>query len=370
MVDNNGQGSQPPAVQPPPGTRAFIGIDISRSKWAFNVRWGEQERRRFTSPYGLEHVQALVQQYAGCELHVAYEACGFGYEIAWWCQGQGIAVTVVPPSTVERAPGLAVKTDRLDARTLCRKLEKGELKSAYIPSRSVHEHRQLSRTYTQGLKDRTRQQARVRSLLQEQGRIGPAPRQGWKVYERWLASQELPAAVAVSVAQLLELRAAAERPTARLGRALLELAERPEYAAVVQALRQQRGVGEFTALRLVLEIGDIRRFASAAAFVRYLGLTPSEYSSGEVVKRGHVLKCGPGTVRAWLIECAWVSIRGHKPDPPLRACFERVAGRAGRKRAIVAVARRLARKLRALWLQALETPPQAAAHHTEARCAS
>lgn len=353
LVGNRGQDTSQTAVPPPPETAVFIGIDIARSKWAYNVRWGEQERRHFTSPYGIEHVQALVEQYPGCRLQLAYEACGFGYEIAWWCQQQHIAVTVVPPSTVERAPGSQVKTDRLAARLLCRKLEKRELKSAYIPTRREHAHRQLSRAYTQVLKDRKRQQARVRSLLQEQGRIGPPPAQGWKAYEHWLATQPLPAAVALSVAQLLELRTAAERHTARLGTALLELAELPEYAAVVRALHSQRGVGPFTAMRLRLELGDSQRFASAAACVRYLGLTPSEYSSGEVIQRGHVLKCGPGIVRAWLIECAWVSITGRKPDATLRACFERVAARAGRKRAIVAVARRLARTLRALWLKAL-----------------
>jgi transposase len=348
----------------------YIGIDVSRSKWAFNVRWANQERRQFSTPYGIDHVQGLVESYKDCELHLVYEACGFGYEIAWWCQQRQIAVTVVPPSTVERPPGLGVKTDRLDARLLCRKLEKAELKSAYIPSRSEHEHRQLSRTYTQALKDRKRQQARVRSLLQDQGRIGPQPSQGWRAYFRWLATQQLPECVELSIKQLLKLREEAAQRTAVLRTALLNLAKHPEYAAVVGALQSQRGVGAFTAIRLRLEIGDILRFHSAEAFVHYLGLTPSEFSTaseyrtGEGVRRGHILKCGPGLVRAWLIECAWASIRGNKCDPKLRACFDRLAPRNGRKRAIVAVARRLARKQRALWLQALQVQPQAPSEHS------
>jgi len=361
LVDREGQRVQQAVVKPPAGTPAFIAIDVSRSKWAFNVRWEGQERRHFTSPYGINHIEALVAQYQGCDLTLAYEACGFGYEIAWWCQERSIPVVVVPPSTVERAPGMHVKTDRLDARILCRKLEKGELKNAYIPTRREHEQRQLSRSYNQVLKDRKRQQARVRSLMQEQGRIGPAPAQGWKAYESWLASQDLPKPVTISVSRLLGLREVAAQYTTDLGRALVDVAEQPEHKSVVQALCAQRGVGLFTAIRLVLEIGDIRRFASADSFVHYLGLTPSEYSSGEGVKRGHVLKCGPGIVRAWLIECAWASIRGQKPDPKLHICFERVAARAGRKRAIVAVARRLARRLRAVWLKALESQESSAA---------
>ena len=355
LVDSDGQRGTP-AVLPPPGTPVFIAIDVSRSKWAFNVRWAGQERRHFTSPYGLEHVEAVVRQYAGCAVTVAYEACGFGYEIAWWLQARAIPVVVVAPSTVERTRGLSVKTDRLDARLLCRKLEKGDLKSAYIPTRDEHAQRQLSRSYAQVLKDRKRQQARIRSLLQEQGRIGPAPTRGWKPYAHWLATQQLPAPVALSMTQLLELRAAAAERTGRLSRAVLELAEQPEHQPVVAALCTQKGVGPFTAMRLILELGDLHRFGSAESFVHYLGLTPSEYTSGEEVQRGPTLKCGPGAVRAWLLECAWASLRGKRPDPTLSRCFERVAARAGRKRAIVAVARRLARRLRARWLAALAAP--------------
>lgn len=346
--------------KPPAGTKVFVAIDVSRSKWAFNVRWGGQERRHFSTPYGVEHVQALVEQYPGCELHVAYESCGFGYEIAWRLQEQGIDVVVVPPSTVERAAGLQVKTDRLDARKLCGKLEKGDLKRAYIPTRTEHELRQLSRTYAQLLKDRKRQQARVRSLMQQHGRIGPAPKAGWRAYYRWLLTQKLSEPVGCSVAQLIELREAAEQRTTRMAEALLCLAQAPAYAPVVEALKSQVGVGAFTAIRLVLEIGDIQRFRSAKSFVHYLGLTPSEYTSGEIEHRGHLLKCGPGFVRAWLVECAWSSIGGKRPDPKLYRCFHRVAARAGKKRAIVAVARRLALRLRALWLQALRSPEQAA----------
>jgi transposase len=118
-------------------------------------------------------------------------------------------------------------------------------------------------------------------------------------------------------------------------------------------LSAQRGVSWFTAIRLQLEIGDITRFSTADSFVHYLGLTPSEYTSGDLVHRGAVLKCGPGQIRAWLIECAWVAVRGPAADPELQATFERLAPRIGRKRAIVAATRRLALRLRARWLEEL-----------------
>ena len=337
-----------------------VGIDLGRSKWAFAVRWGGQLQRRFATPGALRHLAALVEQYQHRRLQVTYEACGFGYEIAWYLQERGVPVTVVAPVTLERAPGARVKTDRIDAAALALKLERGLLKGIYVPSRRQHEERQLSRTYGKALKARQRAQVQIRALMQEQGRIGPSPRDGWAAYTAWLKAQrDVPAPVQRSVNELGALREAGAQSAQRLKAAVLQLAACPEYAPLVAALRRQPGVGPFTAIRLLLEIGTMERFRTAASFVHYLGLTPGEYSSSATVRRGHILKCGPGYVRSWLLECAWKSLRPGQ-DAALRACFERLAPRIGKKRAIVAVARRLALRLRARWIEALQPPAQAA----------
>ncbi len=346
--------------RPEVGQPVCIAVDVSRSKWVYAIRWGGQEHRRLSTPGELHHLQVLVNEYRGGPLQVAYEACGFGYEIAWWLQEQRVDVIVVAPSTVERTPGTHVKTDRRDAGSLALKLERGMLKRTYIPDRRTHQDRQLSRTYALALTDRKRAQARVRSMLQEHGRIGPHPQAGWTVYAQWVARQPLPAPIERSVQEVLALRETALGASRRLKAALLTLAHTPAYAPVVRALSRQAGIGEFTAIRLVLELGDIGRFATAASFVHYLGLTPSEYSSGEVVQRGTLLKCGPRHVRAWLIQCAWASQRGRGPDSELQACYARLLPRTGAKRAIVAVARRLALRVRARWLAALPLPAAAA----------
>lgn len=347
-------------TSPTSGQDVWIMLDVSRTKWVYNVRWDGQEQRRLTTPAEIRHLQGLVGEYAGARLHVGYEACGFGYEIAWWCQEQGIAVTVVPPSTVERAPGSRVKTDALDAAAMNLKHERGDLKRVHVPKRSQHQDRQLSRTYGQVLKDRKRAQMRVRSLMQEQGQLGPLPSAGWKVYAQWLETQDVARVVRICIEELLAERAVATKATGRLKAELLRLTEDPQYKGVVDALCQQAGVGRFTAIRLLLEIGDIGRFTSADSFTHYLGLTPSEYSSGEIVHRGHVRKCGPGHVRGWLVQCAWASVQGKKTDRELLECYRRIQIRAGKKRAIVAVARRLAMRLRARWLEALTPQVQAA----------
>jgi transposase len=337
---------------PQPGQVVIIGVDLSCSKWVYACRWAGQQQRRFGSAGELKHLQALVQEYQerGCEVHVAYEACGFGYAIAWWLEEKHARVIVVPPSTVERAPGAQVKTDGLDAGSLALKYEKGLLKGIYIPSRTQHEYRQLSRTYGQVLKDRRRQQVRLRLLLQEHGYTPPTAGTGWCALERWLAAQQFAAPVAACITELVALRTAACAGARRVVKELRTVARLPQYAQLVKALARQSGVGPFTALRFVLELGDVHRFATADSLPNYLGLTPREYSSGDMVHRGPVRKCGPGSVRAWLVQCAWVAVRsGH--DLALVECFEQLELRAGRKKAIVAVARKLALRLRARWLE-------------------
>lgn len=352
---------QPPARSaPPPGTPIIIATDLARRTWKHALHWTDHVQRTLSTPGALEHLQALVNAYHPTHpVLIVYEACGFGYEIAWWAQAVGVRVLVVAPSRVERAPGRRVKTDRLDARTLACKAAAGQLKAVAIPTRVQHERRQLLRTYGQASRDRRRAQIRVRAVLQEHGRLGPLPSSGWRAYERWLDHQHLPTPVAAAVAELRALRAAAQASVTQLGAHLHALAATADYAPVVAALTTQAGVGELTAVRLVLEVGAITRFGSAEAWSNYLGVTPSEYSTGEgPAHRGHIQKCGPAPLRAALVQCAWIAIR---TDPSLRAVFDRLAPRAGQKRAIIAVTRRMAIRLRARWLEALAAPPAAVA---------
>ncbi len=360
LVEVAGQQGPNTPRRPDPGSKVWMAIDISRTKLVYCVRWGGAEQRRLSTPMGLEHVRAVVEQYRECCVYVAYEACGFGYEIAWWLQEQGVATTVIAPSRMERAPGLSVKTDRLDAGKMARKLEKSELKAIYVPSRTIHEQRVFGRTYAQCVKERKRAQVRIRALLQEHAKLGPLPAQGWKAYSEWLEGQHLVPPLDLSVNAHLELRRVADQQARRMRAQLEVVAASEPYAKVVKALREQSGVGTMSAIRLVLELGDIDRFPTTGSLPHYLGLTPSEYSSGvDTTYRGHIMKCGPGTLRAILLQCAWAAVR-RGIDQDLVQVFARLAPRIGRKRSIVAVARRLAIKLRRLWLTAVSPTPAAA----------
>ena len=354
------QREQAHSEQPPAGTEVKIAVDLSRSKWVYCVRWQGAERLRLSTSAEINHLQALVRRYQGWRVHLAFEACGFGYEVAWWARQEQIAVTVIAPSRMERVPGLQVKTDRLDVGRMARQLEEGSLKGIYVPERAAHERRQVVRTYGQAVKERRRAQVRIRSLLQEHGCIGPAPRAGWKSYREWLGAQELPEDVKLCVETLLAMRTLADHKARLLEQRLLAMARSPDYCHIVEALCTQGGVGTFSAMRFILEIGDVQRFATADSIGHYLGLTPSEYSSGETLHRGQILKCGPGSLRAAMLQCGWASVR-RGGDASLRAVYARLSPRTGKKRAIIAVTRRLVVRLRARWLEVLQEGRAAAA---------
>jgi transposase len=134
----------------------------------------------------------------------------------------------------------------------------------------------------------------------------------------------------------------------RLRSALLELSKTAAYRQAVKVFSSAPGIGCFTAIRLALEWGDLGRFDSGKEFGSYTGLVCSEYSTGDTVHRGRITGQGRGFVRRWLIESSWVAIRY---DVALRNKFESVWSRSGsKKKAIVAVARKLAVRLRSIFI--------------------
>jgi transposase len=131
-------------------------------------------------------------------------------------------------------------------------------------------------------------------------------------------------------------------------RRMRALSRSETYRKPVELLQSVPGIGQLTAIRLVLELGDVRRFGRKEEFAPFLGLVPSDYSSGEQDHKGHITKQGNRHVRWWLIESAWIAIRH---DPVLLEKYKNVISHTGSaKKAIVAVARKLAMKLRAVLL--------------------
>ena len=123
----------------------------------------------------------------------------------------------------------------------------------------------------------------------------------------------------------------------------MELAKSKKYAKKVQLLKSVPGIGTLIAIEMLVELQDVKRFKSADKLAAYIGLTPSEYSTGQYVRQGRITKCGNKRVRTCAVEACWILIA---KDPWVRAKYDRLKRMKGSKRAIIAIARNLVVRIR------------------------
>jgi transposase len=254
---------------------------------------------------------------------------------------------VIPPHMVTEPKTNRVKTDKRDANRLAFVLESHDFRDAcHVPDKERREDRQMSRTLIGIQKDIIRTRNRIRKLLDFHGIELSFPDRWRREQFQALKEISLPDPLRISldvlIAQLEELWA----HQVRLRAALRKLCRKERYAKAYTIARGLPGIGWFTAIRLVLELGeDLSRFTSGKKIASFVGLTCSEYSSGETEWKGRITGMGSGFIRATLIENSWIAIR---KDPVLLAKFSRVWRASGsKKKAIVAVARMLIVRLRA-----------------------
>lgn len=258
-------------------------------------------------------IRRMVDRLGGAAgLAVAYEAGPTGWAIKRLLDELGVACDVIAPSLVPVRPGDRVKTDRRDAKKLVRLFRAGELTFVMPPSPEQEGLRDLIRC-REDLRDaRTRARHRVIKALLRHGHVYTDGKH-WTIRHRtWLAQQQLTDPVAQLAWETMRAHLEMIETQMRTVDAQLErLAHEDRWKPGVRVLTSFRGIATLTALSLLAEIGDFRRFGSARELMSYLGLTPSEYSSGESQHRGHITKAGPVHTRRLLIEAAW-----HYRHPP------------------------------------------------------
>jgi len=252
-------------------------------------------------------IRRLIDRLGGPQgLAVCYEAGPVGWQLKRLLDTLGVACDVIAPSLIPVRAGDRVKTDRRDARKLVRLYRAGELTFVAPPSAEQEGLRDLVRC-REDLRDaRTRARHRaVKQLL----RHGHVFRDGkhWTLRHRaWLRAQRLTDPVAQrALEHMLCHLDSIDAQIAAIDHELEQLAREQRWAPAVRALCAFRGVSTRTALGLLAEIGDFRRFGSARELMSYLGLVPCEYSSGQERHRGHITKAGPKEARRLLIEAAW-----------------------------------------------------------------
>ena len=292
-------------------SEAFIGFDTAKKKHAVAIAdVGREGEIRYlgeidSSPLTIERmIRKLAGRYE--KLHFCYEAGPTGYGLYRQVRGLGHDCSVVAPSLIPKKSGERVKTNRRDAVSLARLFRAGELTSVWVPD-TVHEAvRDLVRARETASQDLRRKRQQLLSFLLRHGRIFSG-RQHWsRAHLRWLAQQKFdhPAQQIVFQDAVDAIDDAAAR-LRRLDEQVAAIVPSWSMAPVVEAYQAMRGVSFVVAVTFVAEIGDLRRFDNPRQLMAFLGLVPSERSTGERVRRGGLTLAGNKRARRVLIEGAW-----------------------------------------------------------------
>jgi transposase len=288
-------------------------------------------------------VSFIRDNFAGAEIRSCYEAGFSGFWLHRYLVSQGIENIVVNPASIEVEANNRVKTDKRDSLKMALQLDANRLRGIHIPSEEQEHRRTLHRTREQLLRARTRVRIQIRMKLHQFG-LFPASVVG--VLTKTNAKELIERVSIAELKTVLEvLLAQWEHLNQGLKTLEVELMKQADNDELEVYYRSVAGIGALIARVLSNELGDMSQFANDKALFSYTGLTPCEYSSGESIRRGHITRQGNSRLRHVLVEAAWRAIR---KDAVLRASFEQIARRRGKKIAIVAIARRLVGRIRAI----------------------
>lgn len=317
-----------------------IGLDVharSISASAFVWETGEVVSREFAyEPKEVAAWAKTLPQPAGC----LYESGPTGFDLKRKLDELGVPCHVGAVTKMVRPSGDRVKTDKRDARFLSRLLAVGEFVECAVPTPEMEAARDLSRAREDAREDLMRARHQLSKLLLRYGFVWPKERATWtQAHRKWLRSVELadPTSQLVLEEYVARVKECEERRD-RLDRAIAKRAKEEDLAPTVRRLECVRGISLVTAFGIASEVGDFGRFPTARSFMSFVGLVPSESSSGESTSRGPITKTGNTHVRRLLVEAAWHHARAYSPaaesarmPPDVSAGAARIASKANRR---------------------------------------
>jgi len=348
----------------------FVGLDTHKN--SIEVALADEGRNREVRLYGsiggdIASLDKMIRklQATGGELRFVYEAGPCGYEIYRHLRAQGLPCDVVAPSMVPKRSGDRIKTDRRDACNLARLYRAGELTAIHVPREDDEAMRDLVRGRQDAIDAQSKVRQQLGGFLLRQGFRYPRKCAWTSAHRRWLAGIKMPhPAQQIMLQEYIHNVEECTQRVHRLTEQILQLMTDWRMHPLVEALQALRGVAPVGAATAVTEIGPMNRFESIRQLMAYLGLVPSENSSGGSIRRGAISKTGNVHARRALIEAAQayshparisrVILKRQKavPEPirqiawkaQLRLCarFRRLPARGkSRNRVVTAIAREL-----------------------------
>jgi transposase len=335
----------------------YLGLDVHKNTIA--ACWvtedgGTEETRQL--PNDERQIVGLIKQLKKKhqDIRACYEAGPCGYEVRRLFERQQVACEVIAPSLIPKRAGDRVKTDKRDARKLARLYRAGELTTIRVPSIEEEAVRDLVRCREDAREDLQRHRHRLLKFLLRHGRVWRETNHWSLRHWSWLRTQkfEQPAAQRTFDEYLRELDHVVDR-IRQLDQAMTEVADKEPWKPLVSRLRCFRGIDTLTALALLAEVQDFRRFESPRDLMSFLGLVPSLYASAGRESRGSITKTGNSHVRRLLVEAAW----HYRHRPALKGHLRKRC--TGQPEAVVSQAMKAQERLNKRWqrLSARGKPP-------------
>ena len=323
-------------------TLFHVGMDVHSTSVHAVVLAGDQAQPEWeqTLPYDFAKLRKPFQRLLRRgPVIAAYEAGCMGFELARFLEELKVPCVVAAPGKLPQKPSDRIKTDRRDALKLARLLRSGELDAVRIPSRDDEAVRDYLRARGDLRTDLMATKHRLHRFLLRHGHLYSGTL--WtEAHRRWLGGVDLGSQMLTQTFERYRASLVDQEERLRvMDDDIEEMAGKARYAPSVAKLRCLRGIEYLTALSLVCEVGDFKRFATAGHFMAFLGLVPREHSSGSRRLQGGITKTGNTHLRRLLVEAAWHYRFGSPPGKRLR---ER---RVGQSPEVIAYANRAMARL-------------------------
>ena len=292
---------------------AYIGLDVHKETIAVSLAEAGRQAPVYRGEIAnrpnkiSKLVEKLSNEFDGQVLLFCYEAGPCGYGLYRQLIQGGHDCQVVAPSLIPKKPGERVKTDRRDANKLAQLLRSGDLTRVWVPDEEQEAMRDLTRARDDLKSQERKARQQLNAYVLRHGHAWPSHKSRWgKPHYNWLESLKFPHDwQQVVLQEYIDAVKAATRRVADITAQMERVLPQWSLSPVVDSLVALRGIDKLAAMVLLAELGDISRFDSPKQLMAFLGLVPSEHTSGGRRRQGSITKTGNGHARRMLVECAW-----------------------------------------------------------------